>query len=101
MRTPIALLFVAAFAFGCASSTPIKTSSMIGMRLDVAVEIYQLAHYTHWSMPNLPPGSDSEVTYFMERGNLDLTYDGRSDKITSATYRPSKASAAKRIDDCY
>lgn len=70
------------------------------MKLDDAIEKYQLSRYTDWASLNLPPGSNSEVTYFLEGGNLNLTID-QTRRIASAKYTASSLPASERIAACF
>ena len=81
---------------GCATRQPIDTKTMIGMRLGTCVTKHRLDEYKNWWMPNLPEGSDSEVTYFLRDGNLFLKVDSE-DRITFATFDQTDESPEDRL----
>ena len=69
---------------------------MLGMRLQACEKQHDLDTHKTWATPNLPRGSDHEITYFLPDGNLMIRFDDQ-EKITSATFYGSDKSADERL----
>ena len=67
-----------------------------GKPLAVVVQEQQLEQVPSWHMPNLPPGADGEVIYFLNHGDLELRYAGEPATINQAQFRPSDQTADER-----
>ena len=73
---------------------------MVGVLLQECVKDHNLDNYKSWSEPNLPRGSDNEITYFLPKGNLMLRIDNQ-EKITFSTFYRSDKSAEKRLEQVH
>lgn len=102
MKQSIPVLLVASLVVlvGCTSAKSLDTQSMVGMPFRECVKKHDLDKHKNWSTPNLPPGSDGEITYFLPDGNLMLHLDAK-DRITFATFDRSDKSAEERQKQVY
>jgi hypothetical protein len=71
--------------------------SLPGKPLASIVREQRLEDVPLWNMPNLPPGDDGEVIYFLERGDLVLRFAGEPAAIKAAEFRFSNKSAEQRF----
>jgi hypothetical protein len=89
------LLLLIGLISGCGERL-IDAKALPGKPLSEVSRIYQLEKYESWAQPNLPPGSDSELTYFMDRGNLELVVSGEPAIVKDAHFTSSEKSAKER-----
>jgi len=87
------------FISGCAT-TPLDTQTMVGMQFQECVKTHNLEAHKAWWTPNLPPDSDSEVTYFLPKGNLEIHFSNQ-EKINFATFDLKDTSPDERIKQVY
>lgn len=71
-------------------------TALPGKLLEDVVREQHLDQFQVWATPDLPPGSDSESTHFLDAGNLTLLSSGHPAKVTQAQFQPSDQSAAER-----
>jgi hypothetical protein len=51
-----------------------------------------------WNMPNLPPGADGEVTFYLDEGNVTLHFAGEPAIVKDAQFQLSDKSAEERFN---
>lgn len=72
-------------------------TSLQGQPLEDVVRQQELEKFQVWQMPNLPPGAEAEVTYFLDEGNLTLHFSGDPAVISQAEFHLSDQSADERF----
>jgi uncharacterized protein YceK len=89
------LLLLVGLMSGCGERL-VDVKALPGKPLSEISRIYKLDKYESWAQPNLPPGSDAELTYFLDRGNLELVVGGEPAMVKDAHFSPSEKSAKAR-----